>query len=96
MTNDLTVQHLKLSPNARKHLSINEKLNLILARLDNVDLEIFKLRNDLAVTFGDEFNPKRTEMSQELASRMEKKLKAEERARLMYGPGEMEYKKDDE
>lgn len=43
--------------------------------------EMLKMRNDLSVTFGDEFDPKRQALSKELGSRMRQKLLGEENAR---------------
>lgn len=43
--------------------------------------EMIGLRSDLAVTFGDEHDPKRKDMSDKLGRRMIEKLSAEDKAR---------------
>lgn len=49
--------------------------------LDNIRREILLLRNELAVTMGDEHDPKRKALSDQLGSRMRQKLLGEENAR---------------
>lgn len=49
--------------------------------LDNIRHEILLLRNDLAVTMGDEHDPKRKALSDQLGNRMRQKLLGEENAR---------------
>ena len=60
---------------------IQDRYERITDRLISVNEEIFKLRNELAVTFNDELSPKRKELSDELGRRMQAKLIAEDKAR---------------
>lgn len=58
--------------------------------LDNIRQEIFLLHNELSVTMGDEFDPKRQKLSQELGDRMRSRLEAEKKARALMVPEERE------
>lgn len=49
--------------------------------LESLQQEILELRNDLQVTFKDEFDPGRQEMSKRLGEKAIKKLQAEDWAR---------------
>lgn len=51
------------------------------ARIDEVLLEIMKLRSDLAMTFSDEHSTTRQEMSKRLGDKLIERLKAEDLAR---------------
>jgi len=71
--------------NARP-MTIDDKLDALMQKMNKIEEDLFKLRNELSMTFGDEFNPKRAELSKELAGRMITKLKGEFQAREMTAP----------
>lgn len=48
---------------------------------DNIRHELLLLRNELAVTMGDEHDPKRKALSDQLGARMRQRLLGEENAR---------------
>lgn len=53
----------------------------IIAQIDELRHELLLLRNDLTVTFRDEFHPDRHAMSKQLGQKMIERLKAEDMAR---------------
>lgn len=75
-----------IPPNYIQPMTIDDKLDALMQKVNKIEEDLFKLRNELSMTFGDEFNPKRAELSKELAGRMLTKLKGEFQAREMTAP----------
>src|SRR5262245_62570877 len=67
-------------------LSTDDKLVVIWDKLLELELEMVRMRSDLAVTFTDEFSPKRQELSKQLADKMTNRLKGEFLAREATAP----------
>lgn len=65
----------------RRWLGLNTDQEELHAHLRAIQDELLALRSDLAVTFGDEHDPKRKDMSDKLGRRMIEKLSAEDKAR---------------
>lgn len=53
-------------------------------RLSAIEDEIFKLRNDLTVTYRDEYSKDRKALSDELANKAIEKMAADAKARSVY------------
>jgi hypothetical protein len=69
-----------------KRMSTDDKLNAIMQKLIEIDINVAELRSTLVSTFNDEFSPKRKEMSNLLAAKVRQRMKGEFLAREATAP----------
>ena len=65
----------------RRWLGLDTDFHSVHQHLEDLHDELIGLRSDLAMTFGDEHDPKRKAISDKLGRRMIDKLSAEDKAR---------------
>lgn len=76
----------KFNDDQRKAMTIDDKLDAIMQKLIEMDINIAGLRSDLVSTFNDEFSPKRREMSNLIQDKVVQRLKGEFLAREAAAP----------